>query len=202
MSFDNLALIWDLETISLEGAGGMILCGVFKPYGQDPIVIRYDSFKADGLKKKERKMISTMVHLITQYPIWVGHNIARFDWGMMKTRAYKLGVACPQISAITYDTMVGWRRSGFLSTLTLKGKPSASMENVIDLLGLPNRKTSIRKDHWMDAIHGETPEIRSSIMDEIVEHCISDVIMNEQIFEHEVDPLTGVDVRANFKRVM
>jgi len=202
MPFNNLAMIWDLETTGLEGAGNMILCGVFKPYNEDPIVIRYDAFKAEGPKKKERSMVTAIIHLITDYPIWVGHNIARYDWGMLKTRAYKLGVKCPQVSAIVYDTMLAWRRSGFLSTLTRKGYPSASMENVIDLLGLPNQKTAIRKDHWMEAVYGETAEIRTAVMNEIVDHCTRDVIMNEQIFEKEIDPLEGMDVRANFKRVL
>lgn len=174
----NIAVL-DLETTSLDAVGGgMIVCGVIKPLGEEPLVWRYDEF---GDKPgKEKKMLTDLLKMLQPWHLLVGHNIVRFDWGMLKSRAALLGVPF-LLHPLAYDTMLAFKRTGLRTVLNQVGKPTAALDHIIDFFGFEQKKTKIYpREHWKTV--WETGEERKKAMDGLVEHCVSDVEMTEKIY--------------------
>lgn len=173
--------ILDIETSALEAIGaGFVLCAVVKEVGKPAKTFRYDVMGCSA--GEETKLVKKLVEELSQYEILIGHNIERFDWNYIKTRALALGVPCPY-RPILYDTLKAFRRCGYLSRPNGFGKPTAALAHVADLLDIPQKKTAVYPRQWWKAIWTQHKGRRKEALDEIVDHCISDVKMNEQVFE-------------------
>jgi uncharacterized protein YprB with RNaseH-like and TPR domain len=172
---------FDLETSALEAVGaGFILCAVIKPHGKPPKTLRYDVLGCSA--GEETKLIKRLVAELSAYDVLVGHNVERFDLPFIRTRAMILGVEC-HLRPILYDTLKAFRRCGYLSRQNGFGKPTASLAHVVDILGIPQKKTAVYPREWWKAIWTKHKGRRKEALDEIVRHCIADVVMNEKVFE-------------------
>ena len=100
--------VLDLETTDLSAVGGgFILCAVVKPLHQEPIVFRYDEMHCRAFH--EKRLVEALVAELEKYHMWIGHNIDRFDFTFLKSRAVLLGVPFT-VATPTYDTMLAFRR--------------------------------------------------------------------------------------------
>lgn len=177
--------VFDIETSGLPAVGeGVLLCAVIKPFGVNKPVI----FRADHMRVKlgrETRLVKAVIDELNQYDLWVGHNIRRFDYLWLKSRAWVLGTALPK-NAIGYDTFVGFRNTGFKTRDNGYGKPAASLGFVVDFMGYEQLKTSIfPRQHW-NIVWGDA-EKREKAMNDLVAHCYADVLMNERCYKPILD---------------
>lgn len=183
----------DLETTSLSAVGeGFILCGVVKPLREKPIVFRYDELHCKP--GKEKRLITQLVEVMSTFDMLIGHNINRFDFPYVKSRASILGVPF-NLRPLTYDTMLAFRRIGMLTARNpMTGKPRANLDHVVDFFNIPQMKTKVGypNAHWRNV--WATGSERGEAMDTLVEHCVYDVQMTEAVYLREIklDPVWGI----------
>ena len=152
-----------------------MLCSVVQEEGGKPKVFRYDTLKCKPGKQK--RLIQAVVDELMQYDLLVGHNLGRFDWNYLKSRAVLFDIEIPK-RPLVYDTLTAFRRCGYLTRPNGFGKPTASLSFVADFLGIPQEKTAIYpRQHWEIVWDGNT-----KTMNELVGHCIKDVRMTERVY--------------------
>lgn len=135
--------------------------------------------------------------ILSGYDLWIGHNITRYDFSYLKSRAIQLDVPMPSKRPFLYDTMLAFKRTGYRTRDNGYGKPTASLAHVADFFGIPQQKTAIYpSEHWK-TVWQEGKE-RQKAMNELCDHCLRDVSMNEKVYWKllEVDSVWGLR-RAN-----
>jgi len=185
----------DIETTDLGAVGaGFILCAVVQPYHGKQKTFRYD--EVGDRPAHERKLLRALFAELAEYDMWVGHNIERFDWPFLRSRASILGVAIPFTPPFAYDTLHAFRRMQYRTRPNRDGRPMASLAHVVDFFGIPQLKTGIYpRQHWV-SVWGKDKDQRAEALDHIVAHCQDDVKMNELVY----DKLLAVDTRAVLRR--
>ncbi len=171
---------FDLETTDLSAVGpGFVLCAVVKPLRKKPIVFRYDEMHCRP--GHEQRLLRAILAEMEKYDLWIGHNADRFDFNMLKSRALRLEVPFRQQPFI-YDTMKSFKRQGYLTSRNpVTGNPVAKLDHICDFFGFSQRKTPIYPvEHWKAV--WESGERRTEAMDNIVDHCVRDVGMTEDIY--------------------
>jgi uncharacterized protein YprB with RNaseH-like and TPR domain len=132
---------------------------------------------------------------LSNYHIWIGHNIDKFDIPYLRSRAFRLEVVF-DLSPFTYDTLKAFRRTGYLTRQNGFGKPSAGLAMVADFGGIQQEKTAIYPAEWWMQIWGNKKK-RIEALQNVVDHCQRDVRMNANVWEF----LWNGDKRATMKRV-
>lgn len=195
--------VFDIETSALEGIGaGLLLCACIRPTStQRTRTLRLDEYvykpqpeKYGHFERQERDLVKALIEELSKYDLLIGHNIENFDLGYIRTRAYVHSLPC-FLTPLTYDTMRAFGRVKFRTVLTRRGRPSASMDMVADMLGIQQEKTKIYPvKHWETVWAKES--LRIEAMNNLVDHCQRDVRMNAQIY----DVLLPADEKVNLKR--
>lgn len=171
--------VLDIETSDLAAVGaGVMLCAVIKPLEGKETVFRYDEMHCRV--GHEKRLVAAVVNEMESYDLLVGHNIKNFDYGFIKSRALYFGItSVPR--PFFYDTFQAFKRLGYRTRLNNFGKPSAGLAMVVDFFGIPQRKTSILpRQHW--ATVWESGKDREDAMKYLVQHCVDDVRMTEEIY--------------------
>jgi DNA polymerase III epsilon subunit-like protein len=185
--------VLDLETTSLSAVGeGFILCAVIKPLRQKPIIYRYDQLHCRPAK--EKNLVVAVLNELSKYHLWIGHNIDHFDFNFLRSRAISLGVPF-YAQPMLYDTMKAFRRLGYLTTRNpVTGKPRANLDHVVDFFEIPQMKTKVGypNAHWR-TVWGNK-DVKGEAMDTLVEHCVYDTVMTEEVYWRElpVDQVWGL----------
>lgn len=162
---------FDLETTSLNADFGIILCGVIKPAGGDPLVFRADELNKGWDKKRsdDSAVVSAIVSELSRHDILIAHNGLNYDLPFLRTRMAKHGMP-PLRSFKLVDPVQVARRA-----LRMSGN---SLERIADFLGC-NSKTSVDGSLWLQAaLDGDR-----KAMDAICHHCEQDVLMLEKIVD-------------------
>lgn len=171
---------FDIESTSLDAVGaGVLLCAVVKPMGNEAKVFRYDAMHLSP--GNDMKLVRALVNELCRYDLLVGHNIERFDWNFIRTRAMIHGIPIPT-RPCAYDTLKAFKRCGYLTVPNMIGRPTARLDHVVDMFGIEQEKTALYpREHWK-TVWGKKSE-RKEAMDKLVEHCVRDVSMNEEVFK-------------------
>lgn len=174
--------VFDIETTDLAAVGpGWILCAVVMDADRGTkTVFRYDELKCElGV---EVKLVSEIVKELSKYPIWIGHNIDKFDWPYIKSRANSLNVPIHLETTVTYDTLKAFRRSGLKTVSNSYGQPTGRLDHLADFFGIKQLKTPIYpREHWL-TVWG-TGVNRKEAMNALVDHCVRDVTMTDKVYE-------------------
>lgn len=185
----NLAIqtaCFDIETSSLDARFGIILCAVVKPDGGKPVV-----FRSDELNKKwktnrsdDSAIVLSLVDELSNYDILVAHNGVKFDLPFIRTRMVKWGFRPPFPYKKVIDPYQLVRNRFRLS--------NASLEAICDYLNL-GRKTPVDADIWVKAALDGCKKS----MDYIVDHCVKDVLLLEQVLRRVKDYITEFNQRGS-----
>jgi uncharacterized protein YprB with RNaseH-like and TPR domain len=196
--------VFDIETTSLGAVGaGIILCVCIRPM-QTKRTRTYHigqfEFEADNnygfLEREERALLEITRLEFSNYHILIGHNVERFDWPYLKSRAFRRGLEWNLFPGL-YDTLKAFRRTKYLTVMNGFGKPSGGLAMVADFGGAKQEKTAIYPVEWWESIWGNKME-RIGTLQEITNHCQADVRMNAQVFDY----LWAADMRATIKRAL
>lgn len=186
----------DLETTTLEAVGaGWLLCGVIKPLEGQPKVFRYDKYHEP--LAHEHDLLRALINELGKYDLVVGHNLKKFDWNFLKSRGVQLEVEVG-CRPFCYDTLEGFKRCGFLTPRNHFGKPIAALDFACDFFGLKQLKTKVGypRQHWL-TVWETNKRLRKIAVDNLVDHCIRDVAMTEQLYQR----LLPLDTNAIVKRL-
>lgn len=197
------AAVFDIECTDLAAVGsGIVLCVGIRPLATNRTrVFRIDQYEYKAsdefgfLERQENDLLKDTFAELDKYDLLIGHNINRFDIPYLRSRAYQYGINW-FTHPLTYDTLIGFRNSGFLTRPNGFGKPTASMAMVADFLGLEQLKTAIYpRDWWMGIWGNKIKRIES--MNNIVDHNIRDVRLNSLMYPI----LLANDPKVNIKRL-
>lgn len=183
----------DIETSDLAAIGaGVLLCAVVKPFGKREKVYRADEY--DCRYGQEKPLLEAVLMELAGYDLWIGHNIVKFDWPWLRSRAVFFGLPEPP-RPFLYDTMQAFKRLGYRTRLNAFGKPTAALAHAVDFFGFEQEKTGIYPRAQWDIIWADE-KTQAERMGELVHHCVADVLMTERIYR----ALLPVDYRATIKR--
>jgi DNA polymerase elongation subunit (family B) len=194
--------VFDIETSALEAVGsGVCLCACIRPLSTNRTrTFRVDNYKHKPdpkfgfLERQEREMMTELLDELRKYDLLIGQNIINFDLGYLRSRAYRLGIPF-FLSPFVYDTKNAFQRVKMRTVMNAIGKPSASLDMIADFFGVAQLKTKIYPvEHWKN-VWGNEQE-RMEAMNNLVDHCQRDVIMNARIY----DVMLPFDTRATLKR--
>jgi DNA polymerase III epsilon subunit-like protein len=167
---------FDLETSSLKANFGVVLCGVFKPIGGECRVARLDDFTDKW--SEDRDLIATLITELSSPLILVAHNGVRFDRPFLNARATRWGLAPLNPRGRIIDPVVVARRHFAMSW--------NGLESLSVFLQTEHRKHPVDGGLWLRAILDHD----KFALDEIVEHCVNDVMVLEEVVER-LQPFVG-----------
>jgi len=162
------ACCFDLETTNLYGNFmGVILCGVIKPWGGEPVIFRGDQYDTWERKRSDDSQIAVDIYTeLSKYSICIAHNGLAFDINFLRSRLGKVGVEMPQPKNV--DPVRLARRF-------MRFKFN-SLESVGEHFGFIG-KTRVSPKYWNEA----ALDGNSRALDYIVEHCVADVDLLEKV---------------------
>lgn len=160
----NIA-VFDIETTSLEGSFGRLLCACFK-FSHEASV---RSVKCRQLRSEQRALREFVSHW-NDADIVVGWNSKRFDQRFINARLLHYGM--PTLaSKMHIDLMWLWRHY-------VRSRGS-SLDGTIKDLQIDTRKFDVEAHHWVEAAQEGTNSVES--FEKILKHCEHDVIATEQV---------------------
>jgi len=166
----------DLETSNLKANFGVVLCGVYKPMGGKHQVLRLDDFTDKW--SEDRDLVAALIAELSTPLILVAHNGVRFDRPFLNARAARWGLAPLNPRGRIIDPVVVARRHFAMSW--------NGLESLSVFLQTKHRKHPVDGGLWLRAILDHD----KSAMDEIVEHCVNDVLVLEEVVE-QLQPYIG-----------
>lgn len=164
--------LWDLETSNLNADFGIILCGVVKEIGHQAKIFRIDETKT---YKKEPwndvEVVNAIYSELRQYDIMVGWNSSMFDLPFLNSRLlYHKLEAIPRRSIKHIDLL-------YRARVDLQLHDN-KLGTVAEYLGVKIGKTAVDGVMWVKALTGD-----KNAMDYIVNHCVRDVIILEEVYD-------------------
>lgn len=162
----DLICSYDLETTNLNGSWGRILCGVIKPWGEEPELYTMKRANSD-----DSKVVKQLVDRLNQFSVHVAHNGRSFDRPFLNTRATQLGIEGLRTGQKLIDPVVVARRH--LRT------GSNTLDALSQHFGLDEGKYHIPPLTWVKAALDNDREAWA----EIHERCLSDVRVLEKVLE-------------------
>lgn len=164
------ACSFDLETSSLDGDWGIILCAVIKPAGQKGKLFRIDELSKDwvrGKRSNDKPLVEAIVKELSRYDVVAAHFGSMFDFPFLRTRMLAHGMP-PLPKQKLIDP---WS----VAKKNLKFKRN-SLDSITSLLGC-NSKTSVDQAVWRKAMFDGDRKALKYISD----HCLADCEMLEQV---------------------
>lgn len=166
-------VLLDLETSDLDADRGVILCASYESSKEPGKVrtIRQDKtnpkWKTD--RSDDRELVVQVCKVIRDHDVLVGHNSARFDVPMLRTRALRWGLKPLKDVKQIDPCQIAWRK------FKLK---SNSLGRIADFIGVADKKTPLDMSVWAEA----TLAGSKKAMDLIVAHCEADIRVLSGVF--------------------
>lgn len=164
-------LFYDLECSSLDANFGYIICIGYKwNYEKKAHVMSisdFPLFKKDPTN--DSQLLEGFRKVWDQADITIGHYSSKFDLPFLQTRYLMNGLQIlPESSSV--DT---WRIAKYKLKLN-----SNRLETILQALNCKYHKTPVNGKYWVKAIAGNRDAIKY-----IVDHCYSDVMVLEEVYE-------------------
>ena len=158
---------FDLETSSLNGNFGIILCACIKPWRGKIKILRGDDYK--NWKKKrsdDYRLAKDIYNELKKYDIWIAHNGVKFDVPFLRTRLMRRRFQVPPFKIVDPVKLARRHlRMGY-----------NSLEQIASHLGYEG-KTRVDSKHWLRA----SLDGSSTSLNYIVKHCAIDVDLLEKV---------------------
>lgn len=161
----------DIETTGLNAGFGVILCAVVKAYAPDERrVFRADEYEPwrQGKRSNDAPLLRDILSYIEDIDVLVAHNGVNFDLPFIRTRAIVHGLPAVNFQKIIDPVKLARQHFRF---------PGNSLQSISNVIGTHAQKTPLKPETWQRAaLDGD-----GSAMEEIVEHCIEDVEVLEEV---------------------
>ena len=166
--------IVDIETTGLKGDYAQILGAVVKEYNGEMRVFRCDDYPIFKTQPwNDRQLCIDLRDELERYDEISGWNSFFFDKNTINTRLILNGDR-PMRNIKHRDLMMISKKN-----LTIH---NGRLDSIARALGLEDEKTVLDPVNWMRVTRGgNTPEGKASL-DYIMEHCVIDVLITEQVW--------------------
>jgi hypothetical protein len=196
--------VFDIECTDFSAVGaGIVTCVCIRPMDTGRTrtyhlgMYEFEASEDFGfLEREERALLEAVREEFAKFHILIGHNITRFDWPYLRSRAFRRDLEWHVYPAL-YDTFMAFRRTGFVTSPNGFGKPTARLAHIADFAKLKPDRTTIYPGDWWETIWGNKKN-RFEALQNIIDHCQRDVRMNAQVFEF----LWAADMRPVIKRAL
>lgn len=171
------SVVLDIETTALDAGYGVVLCMSYESSKEPGVIktLRTDKLNAKdwkrGIRGNDREVVKQANEVIRNHNVVVAHNGRFFDIPFLRTRAMVHRLAPLHDMVIVDPCRIGRSRFRF-------GRNS--LQRMLDVLKIAERKTPLDLTVWSDVLHNGTPEA----MEEIVEHCERDVAALSALTAH------------------
>lgn len=159
---------FDIETTNLTANYGIMLCAVVKSQYGKPRVFRLDEHR-NGIRSEDKRLVRAVIEELGKYQYLVSYNGIRFDTKFINTRALYHRLT-PLGEKLHIDLLNVARR--VLRTNNRR------LDTVVNFLEVEEKKTAIDPKYWRWAMLGD-----SRAMDEVVKHCVQDVLALECVHQ-------------------
>jgi len=168
----------DIETSNLNADFGFVLCAVCKPYGEKHKVFRIDDYEEwIDARYNDKPMIKELIEYLNQFDGLITYNGRNFDIPFLKSQV--IGYDLPHLKDMFHVDVY------YLVKYKLK-LHNNKLQSLIEFLNTYRsgkkrieEKTHINALYYRKAITGD-----KSGIDELVKHCIKDVIALEQCYDY------------------
>jgi hypothetical protein len=163
--------VFDIETTGLNAGFGVVLCAVVRLYGPDEtFVLRADDYPEwkEGRRANDKALVADILNVLSEADILVAHNGVKFDMPFLRTRAIIHGLPAVNFQKIIDPVLLARQTFRF---------PGNSLQSISGVIGTEAAKTPLRPEVWQRATMNGDPDA----MNEIVEHCIADVEVLEEV---------------------
>ena len=196
--------VFDIETTDLGAVGaGIVTVVCIRPMQTQrtkTIHLGMYEFEKDDsygfLEREETALLRAVLEEFRKYHVLIGHNIEKFDWPYLRSRAFIRDVSWDVYPAL-YDTLKAFRRTRFVTVPNGYGKPTGSLAHVADFAAITQEKTAIYPRARWEKIWGNKARREEALREE-ADHCQRDVRMNAQVFEF----LWAADMRPTIKKAI
>lgn len=167
-------VFFDMEMSNLDANFGQVLCAVVKTERGDTNIVRFDNQVAhlNGFNSlyTDRETVLAIRSLLESFvgDIWVSYNGKKFDIPFLDTRLLIHGER-PVTQGMHLDPL-------YIARYKLRLNNNR-LDTVAKALGVDSSKTAIEPGYWIPALRGD----RAS-MDYVVDHCVRDVAVLEEVF--------------------
>lgn len=171
--------VFDIECTGLDASFGRVLCAVIQRYdnsgpNKDGLhIFRADNYPAwkEGRRSDDSGVVADIIACLEDCDILIAHNGVGYDMSFLRTRALIHG-------------MPPFHEKKIFDPLKLIGKPGNkmrfhrnSLDSVASVLDTNYQKTTVNPSYWSRAYGDGDVEA----MDYIVDHCIKDVFVLEEV---------------------
>jgi len=168
-----MAVCFDLETTNLDPMWGVLLCSDSKPWATD----HHETYIHTLSKGYDDKVVvEKTIKYLNQFSILVAHNGVFFDRKFLNGRSMYHHLEDGNNNPLLLDPKAKiidpWRIAK--NHLNFRGN---SLDRISDYLHTSKTKSIVSGEIWMKAIYNRD----QSCLDYIVEHCIIDVDVLEEV---------------------
>jgi len=166
--------VFDIETMDFTtgGVNNHLVCVCILPLDSDEVQTLELKFEDEG---DDRRLLAEAIEALSEYDILIGHNIAAFDSGWIRSRLAYHGLDLPTKKWLYYDTYQAARR------MAIKADRK-SLGFLCDFFQVPFEKTSILPVAWSKVDSRKRDEFDEA-MQNVTYHCATDVISNRNLFD-------------------
>ena len=162
---------FDLETSNLNADFSVILSAAIKPFGQDTIVFRADSYPAwqQGRRRNDKDIVQDITDELRKHAVVITHygSDGRFDLPFLYAKMVKHGIpALPTMFGID-----SWKIAR--AKFKISSRRLANLGHFFDI----GEKSGVDPNLWMEAVYDGSTEA----LDKIVAHNIVDVEVLEKL---------------------
>jgi DNA polymerase III epsilon subunit-like protein len=179
--------VLDLECTNLSADFGVILCGVIKPDQGDPIILRADQLNKNWKSKRsdDSAVCKAIDEALSVYDIIIAHNGSWYDVPFLRSRLAHWGLPPFRTNFTLIDPLQ-------LARNKLRQRFNG-LEALAGFLRVEHKKTSVEGETWLKAsLDGD-----KQAMDYIVEHCVADVYVLEEVFDKLRPYVTQLNSRGS-----
>lgn len=167
-------LLWDLESSSLNGDFGAILCFGYKWLGERQAhvlsVADFPRFHQDP--SDDRELVRAAYDILESADLWVTWYGKRFDVPLMATRLLDHREALKRHILPPMPHVDGWEIARY--RMKLHSNRLASVSTFLDV----EEKTPIRPRVWRRALSGHRPSLQY-----VIDHCEQDCVVLEDVYQ-------------------
>jgi len=181
--------IFDIETSSLNAGFGRVLCAVIQLYDpNDLVILRADQYAAwkDGRRSDDKELVADILSVLAEADIVIAHNGLKFDMPFLRTRAVIHGLPPVNFQKIIDPVLMARQHFRW---------PYNSLDMISGLINSQHQKTPLNPTVWARAIGDGDKEC----MDLIVEHCIADVKVLEEVIKAVKGYVRKIDISGSFR---
>lgn len=163
--------VFDIEATALDASFGRVLCCAIQSYDPPEMkVFRADDYESwrRGLRADDSEIVRDILNYLQSFDIWYAHNGVNYDVPFLRTKAVIHGLPPVEARKVIDPVLLARKRFRFHSN---------SLDSIASVIGTEFKKSVVAPEAWRRAVGDGDKDS----MDYIVDHCVKDVAVLEEV---------------------